>query len=271
MINLLYFLSRYGGFLSFLVLEITALYLIIRFNQPQREIFLHSAQYYSGWMLDRSARFREYTTASETADSLAQENARLYTRLYHQLATSQPESAPDSTIIDFDFLPARIIKNSIHLLNNNLTLDKGTEDGISPGMGVMLPRGVLGIVRSCSSRFCMVMSVLNARSFISATVERTGALGTLTWDGQDPSRLLLTEVPKHLEIASGDTVTTSNHSVIFPAGIPIGTITRFEVPSGSNSFVIEVRLFEDLTRVQWAYIIRHPHWAELQALESEER
>jgi rod shape-determining protein MreC len=271
MINLFYFLSRYGGLLTFVVLEIAALYLIVRYNQTQREIWLNSSHHYSGVMLDRTARVREYATLSLMADSLARENARLYTRLYHQLAQAPPDAATDSIMAAFDILSARIIKNSVNLPNNNITLDRGRQDSITPGMGVMLPDGVLGIVQSTSERFCRVMSVLNTRTFISAVILRNGALGTLNWDGRDPGTLILEEVPKHLDVMEGDTVITSGHSAIFPAGIPVGVVRSYYVPSGSNSFHIEIRLFADLTRISRAYILRNRYWDEIRALEKEER
>lgn len=68
----------------------------------------------------------------------------------------------------------------------------------------------------------------------------------------------------------GDTVVTSGHSAIFPAGIPIGTVKNYYVPSGSNSFLVEVYLFADLSRINRAYIIRNKFWEEIQSLEEVE-
>ncbi len=267
MINLLYFLTRYGGLLTFLVLEIVSIYLIVRFNHTQRDIYLNSSRFYAAVFYDKTARVREYATLSFTADSLGKENAQLYNRLYNQLAQSGPETPLDSAFATFDFVPARIIKNSINLPNNSITLDKGERDSISPGMGVMLPNGVLGIVRSTSIHFCRVISVLNSQSHISAAILRNSSFGTLTWDGKDPGILTLEEIPKHIVLQKGDTVATSGHSAIFPAGIPIGIVRSYYVPSGSNSFKVEVALFADLSRINRAYIIRNRFWEEIHSLE----
>lgn len=270
MINLLYFLTRYGGLLTFLVLELISLYLIVRFNHTQRDIYLNSSRYYSGILYDKTARLREYATLSFTADSLGKENAQLYNRLYNQLAQAGPDPQIDSTLATFDFVASRIIKNSINLANNSITLDKGERDSISAGMGVMLPNGVLGIVRSTSYRFCRVISVLNSQSHISAAILRNNSFGSLTWDGKDPGILILEEIPKHIVLQKGDTVVTSGHSAIFPPGIPIGTIKNYYVPSGSNSYLAEVDLFADLSSINRAYIIRNRYWEEIQSLEVQE-
>lgn len=270
MINLLVFLTRYGGMLTFLLLGGISLYLVVRYNQTQRAIWINSSQYYSGVLLEKTNRLKEYSLLLEVADSLAQENALLYTRLYHQLAISSPESTPDSLLSQFEMVSARIIKNSIHLPNNNITLDKGTLHGVVPGMGVILNNGVLGIVRSATPRFSRVMSVLNTRTFVSGTITRAGAFGTLNWTGQDPGILIMQEVPKHIQVQVGDTVVTSGHSAIFPAGIPIGVVRRYFIPSGSHSLNIEVKLFADLARTNRAYIVRNKYWEEIRQLENDE-
>jgi rod shape-determining protein MreC len=270
MINLFYFLSRYGGLLTFAVLELFSLWLIVRYNQTQRDIWLNSSRYYSGILYDKTARLSDLAGLARTADSLAQENAQLYARLYSQLALAGPETPIDTALGTFDFLPARIIKNSITLPDNNITLDKGLRDGIRPGMGVMLSNGVLGIVRSASPRFCRVVSVLNSQSHLSVAIQRNQAFGTLTWDGSDPGTLILEEVPKQIALMRGDTVVTSGFSVVFPPGIPIGVVSAHKVPPGSSTLRAEVRIFANLATVQRAYIIRNRFMDELGSLEGEE-
>ncbi len=270
MINLLYFLSRYGGLLTFVLLELLSIYLVVRYNQTQRDIYLNSSRYYSGILLEKTTQIRQYASMVEVADSLAKENAALYNRLYSQLAITPRDTEVDSLLSPFEFIPARIIKNSINQPNNNLTLNKGELDGVREGMGVMLSKGVLGIVRTTSPHFCRVLSLLNSQTFISAAIKRNSAFGVIHWDGLLPNKVVLEEIPKHLDIQVGDTVITSGHSSVFPPGLEIGRVTRYHVPSGSNSFRIEVELFADLSRINRAYIIRNRYWDELQTLESTE-
>ena len=152
MINLLYFLTRYGGFLTFVILELISVYLVVQYNQTQREIYLNSSRFYSGILLDKTERLRHYASMAEIADSLASENAALYNRLYSQLALAPKDVELDSLLAPFDFIPARVIKNSINQPNNNLTLNKGDEDGVQPGMAYS-PGWVLSCPRACWASF----------------------------------------------------------------------------------------------------------------------
>lgn len=271
MINLLYFLTRYGGFLTFVILELISVYLVVQYNQTQREIYLNSSRFYSGILLDKTERLRHYASMAEIADSLASENAALYNRLYSQLALAPRDVELDSLLAPFDFIPARVIKNSINQPNNNLTLNKGDQDGVQPGMGVVLSKGVLGIVRNTSPHFCRVISILNSQTYIGAAIRRNGAFGMIHWDGLDPGMVILEEIPKHLDIQLGDTIVTSGHSSVFPPGLEIGTVDNYLIPSGSNSFRIRVRLFTDLSRTNRAYIVRNRYWEEIQSLETDEQ
>lgn len=271
MVNLLYFLNRYGSLLCFLFLEMISLYLIVQYNQKQKDIYLNSSRYYSGVLLEKTTNLTQYIGLKGAADSLAKENAQLYTRLYNQLSLNPEQGVSDSALITFSYLPAWIIKKNVHLPNNNFTLNKGRKDGVLPGMGVMLPNGILGVIMSSSTHYSRVLSVLSSQSYISALVKRNEALGTLTWDGEDPRFLVMKEVPKYMDLLKGDTITTSGFSAVFPKGIPIGVVENYFIPPGSSSYQIKVNMFADLIKSNQVYIIQNLGLDEMSELEAKEQ
>lgn len=56
----------------------------------------------------------------------------------------------------------------------------------------------------------------------------------MRWDGVDYGKGKLLEVPKYADIEVGDTITTTEFSSRFPAGIPIGVVTEVEMVNGIN-------------------------------------
>ena len=54
----------------------------------------------------------------------------------------------------------------------------------------------------------------------------------------------------HLKLGIG-----SGNSLIFPKDIPIGTIKNYELDNNIGYYSIEVKLFEDMTSVNHAYVI----------------
>ena len=111
---------------------------------------------------------------------------------------------------------------------NIFTINKGIEDGISKGMGVIEKNGVVGVVGKVGRYFSSVIPLMNVRSSISVVVEKNGALGSLVWNGDNPKRMLLEGIPKHIQFELRDRIVTSGYS-LFPRGVVVGEIVSFNI------------------------------------------
>ena len=258
--NLLQFVIRYSAFLLFLLLEIIALLLIVRYNEDQRAIFLNSSSIISGKMYNLADKAYKYNNLQSVADSLAAENARLRADLYNLERTF--DHLPDDTrpldsclLLPYKIIPARVINNSINQRNNHFTIDRGAADGIRQGMGVISIHGVAGIVDQVGEKYSTAISILHSAARISASIRRNNFFGSLVWKEIDPSHMILEAVPRQAEIMIGDTVVTSGYSFIYPRGIFIGTVDRFWTEGGSNYYTIEVKLHEDIARLDRVYVV----------------
>lgn len=256
--SLIQFFIRYGTVLVFIFLEVFCFSLIIQFNTEQRNIYLTSSNKLIGTLYEKYDGLIRYWNLSEVSDSLARENARLKSRLNVEV---RRKAANTDTITDTDtayayrFIPARVLNNSINLRNNTLTINKGKAQGVQPGMGVIDKRGIVGVVRKSSENFSVVLSLLHAQSRFSAAVRGSNYFGTLHWETSDPNLITLHAIPKHAEIQIGDTIETSGYSSIFPRGELIGTIRSIDRNPGSNFYEISVRLTNDLSNLEYVYVV----------------
>lgn len=267
--NLIYFFARFGNFILFLLLEIYCVYLIVNYNKTQNAIFINSSNIITGYLYDRSEELSKYYKLSETADSLAHENARLRQKIdILSVETANTNSTPDSLLCMYDYYSAKIIKNSYALRDNILLINKGKKQGIESGMGVFTEKGIIGIVKNTSENFSNVVSILNSQSKISVSILNKGYFGTLSWPGFKANYHEILDLPKHASIEKGDTIITSGYSSIFPEGIIIGKIDGFEIESGSNFYTISVELFEDMTKTKYIYILNNRFKEELKELEN---
>jgi rod shape-determining protein MreC len=259
--DLLLLLLRFGGFLLFIFLEAFCFYLIVQFNQEQRAIFDNSWANASAAVSRATYKIDAFRKLGSANDSLAMVNARLLQELlaYKKLvAELQPDSLP---LLDTTqrLIPAMVIRNSISNHNNFLVLDKGANDGVAKNMGVVLQNGIVGVVRSVGPRHALVMSIFHRQARPSASVRGTNYFGSLTWEERNVRELLLENVPKHATLALGDTIESSGYSLIFPQGIPIGTIDAVDdSDGGSDTYKIKVRLFADLGNLSRVYILDNP-------------
>lgn len=258
--NLLQFVIRYSAFLLFLVLEITAFLLVIQYNENQKAIFQHSSSRMVGGMYRLADEAIKYNRLNVVADSLAHQNAQLKERIFNLERSIQrllPTDKPlDSCLLEpFHIIEAQVISNSIHQRNNQFTIDRGSRDGIKPGMGVISPHGIAGIIDEVGERYATAISLLNSAARISASIQRNGFFGSLVWRESDPGHMILEAIPRQADVFIGDTIVTSGYSFIYPKGLFVGTVERFWSEGGSNYYTIEVKLHDDLARLDRVYII----------------
>ena len=206
-------------------------------------------------------------------DSLAAENAKLKSKL---LGLTTVDTTKDVKVVDtvtnqqYTYLAAKVIKNSITLRNNIMTINKGTVDGIKSGMAVIAPqRGVVGFIRDVSAHLATIQSLLHKDTKISVTLKKNNALGSLVWgDGNfDIKKAFVKEVPNHIKMYVGDTIVTSGFAS-FPKGILVGRISKANVATNDNFLSAELNLFTDFSTLQYVYVVKDKSADEQKALES---
>ena len=175
----------------------------------------------------------------------------------------------DTTRLDYNIISARVIKNSYSNLDNYITLNKGSKDGISQDMGVITPDGILGIVENSSEKFSRIQSILNRKSNLNAKIKNTNNFGSLIWDTKDYNTVQLIDIPRRVPIKVGDTILTGAASSIFPENIPIGTIKSFNLDISKSSYSIDISLFNDMSNIKNVYIINNTNRVAIEQLESE--
>ena len=266
---------KYGGFLSFVLMEIISLSLVVRYNGTQRNIWINSSNYFVGQLNERMDNITKYWNLSAVSDSLAQENARLRAEL--RAARFQENILQDSASNQkwqqqYTFIAAEVVSNSTREFNNYLTINRGKRHGIKERMGVISNDGIVGTVIVAGEYYSTVMSLLHKESRIAASIKRTTAFGSLVWEGSRPTKASLKDVPKHTTVVVGDTVQTNGYSARFPAGIQIGFVA--EEPSdnpGSNFYNISVNLSTDLSTVKYVYVVNNLMAIEREAVEGQAR
>ncbi|HRG34190.1 MAG: rod shape-determining protein MreC [Saprospiraceae bacterium] len=274
MLNALRIIIRNGSFILFLVLQIICFYWIISYNQKQNKIYLYTAQLYATVLKNKYQNLTSYFSLKDKADQIADDNAKLLSRLLNLEATQKS----DSTILDstlsktmvqpYTVLSARVINNSLSRKNNYLTLNKGGLDGLSPGMAVITLSGLVGIVTDTTRHFATVMSLLHSNSRISCSLKRSGFFGSLIWKDRDPSILQLEDIQKYADVRIGDTLVTSGYSIVFPKGLTIGYVKSFYAEPGAFTYTIIVSPSQDLTTVDRVYVINNNLKEEKEHLES---
>ncbi|WP_442590295.1 rod shape-determining protein MreC [Pedobacter sp. AW31-3R] len=271
--NLWIFINRYNAFFLFIIFFTIGLVLTVKNNAYQRSVTFNSTNEVVGRAYENLNVFKRYINLGAVNDSLALENAKLNTAL---LASKNIDTATEVKVSDttnqvqYTYLAARVIKNSITLRNNVITINKGTVDGISSGMAVISAgKGVVGIVRDVSEHLATIESLLNKNTKISVSIKSTKALGSLVWGERNSNydKAYIKDIPNHFKVKMGDTIVTSGFGS-FPPGIPVGKISNRGIATGDNFLTIEINLFNDFSTLQYVYVIKDKYAQEQKDLES---
>jgi len=260
-------IRQYRVFLLFVGLEIMCFWLIIQNNIYQNATFFNSANQYTGTLLSWSNGVSAYFNLKKVNNELAQENARLHKQLRNKGDFEKVEKLDSKGITNkFEYILAQVVNNSTHRGNNYITLDKGKLEGITPGMSVIAPNGVVGRVKSCSNHYSTVISVLHSKMSVSAQLKKNSELGFLKWDGKSPLYAKVIDLPdaaiKKAKI--GDTLITSGYGSTFPPRTMIGTIAKV-----SSNGEITVKLSTNFNSLSYVYVIRDILKIEQDSLEKE--
>ena len=87
-------------------------------------------------------------------------------------------------------------------------------------------------------------------------------VGYLTWNGGDPSRAYVEDVPRHARLRKGDWMETSGYSSIFPHGVSVGTIEKIYNSPDGLSYRLLVHLSTDFANLRDVCIINDKNMAE---------
>lgn len=263
------FIVKYQFVILFLVLETFSFWLLSRHTYYQKSKIESVTISFSGYTNEKISNVRNYFRLKTTNETLAQENLELRKQLAilaqknEVLNDLQREIVVDSL---YRYTPAKIINNSVNKRYNYLTLNKGSNAGIEPEMGVISQNGIIGIIVGVSPNYSTVISLLNIDLKLSAKLSKSNHFGSLYWEGGNYREVTLNDIPQHVPIAIGDTVSTSGFSSIFPENVPIGVISSFTA-KGSNFYRIRVKLFKDFKGLYNVWIVSNEHKQELLQLE----
>lgn len=124
----------------------------------------------------------------------------------------------------YEKVGATVIGRSADNWYSTFTLDKGSKDGIETDMNVIAGNGLVGIVTSVSDNFCIVRSIIDDSSNISAMIINTSDICSVSGDMQliDDGYIRLRYLDGSVKISDGDMIVTSNISEKYVEGLLIG-------------------------------------------------
>ena len=195
--------------------------------------------------------------SSDEADKLKSENEQLRT-LVGQLEEYRQQDQRLTSLLslrdayNLSTLPVNISGISSGW-DQTATIDKGENDGVRVGQGIMSSCGLFGQVESVQASTSTVRLITDASSSVSARVQTSRATGILR--GSYDGTLILEYVPISTTVGEGDNIITSGDGAAFPAGIILGRVNTIEQDSSKLYYRLTVSPIYDIFSCQEGFVL----------------
>lgn len=180
-------------------------------------------------------QLRDANIRLQRFDAMSEENRRL--RELRQASMAVAERNLIAEILRVDLNPAR------HLV----LLNKGSRDGVFRGQAVIDAQGVFGQITQVGPYSSEAILITDAEHAIPVRVNRNG-LRTIAEGTGNLNKLNLPFLTGEADIKSGDLLVSSGLGGIFPAGYPVGRVTRVERNPAETFATVEAQPLARLDR-----------------------
>ena len=252
--NLWLLLQRNAFLLTFLLLLGVSFGVLVRHDGSARSSWFRTTGGLAAGVEGQQQQWRDYLELAEKNAALAEQNAKLRSQLLSMERDGQWHQDDGS---GWNVTTGMLIKGPDGLARSMALGTPGTDGGLSIGMGVLSNGVAIGTVVDVGERYSRILPMLNTAGTWSCRVGRTGPVVPLQWEGRDADRYTLSDVPRYTPAEVGDTVFTSGFDLLFPDGIPVGTVHSSRQSSGSDFKTVSVVPLVDIASVRHLEYIRN--------------
>jgi rod shape-determining protein MreC len=154
-----------------------------------------------------------------------------------------------------DTIAASVIGASASLEFRGITIDRGSNTGVTTNMAVIAPTGLVGRIVTPTAHASKVQLLIDRNAAAGALVERTRAQGIVIGSGGDMLRMDF--VVATADVKVGDIIVTSGVDGIYPKGFIIGTVEQVEPGNGIYK-VIRVRPSVEFNKLEEVLVVKPP-------------
>jgi rod shape-determining protein MreC len=136
---------------------------------------------------------------------------------------------------NLDVMLAPVLDIDLDPTRQRLVLDAGSRDRVQVGQSVIDAGGLLGQIIGITPMHASVLLITDPSHAVPVAIARNGVRLVAYGEGRSDV-LRLSSVPLSSDVKVGDVLVTSGLGGRFPAGFPVGTITRLH-PDDSRAFL----------------------------------
>lgn len=199
------------------------------------------------------------TAGSDTLEGLRAQNAELR-ELLSQADEYKQEAERLQGLVDLkdtyaiDGVAARVIGRNSDAWNQQVTIDKGSADGVDAGQTVMGPSGVVGQVIKATDHSADIRLLTDPNSGAAALIQTSRAEGMVR--GSLEGLLYLEDLDNDVVVNVGDVIVTSGLGGSYTRGLIIGMVVKIDTKQGDSTRRIVVSPNDETGPLQEVLVVK---------------
>lgn len=154
--------------------------------------------------------------------------------------------------LHFQPLAARVVGKEPAFWYQTIVVDRGRRDDVLEGMIALAPAGVVGQVIHTGEHYSKILLANAPSSAIDAMLQKNRTRGILKGAGE--KGYILHYVLKNVDVSVGDHVVTAGIGGVFPAGMPLGVVSKIHKRKRGMFQEIEVSPLIDFQKLEFVFI-----------------
>ena len=197
-------------------------------------------------------KYKELKNKEDQVDSVIAQNENLQNEI-----DKLKETLDLKTVLsDKVYLNATVVSRNIGYWYDEITIDKGSKNGIEKGMAVIIPDGLIGQITKVSNYSSTVKLLsnenMNDKISVKIKVGDGYVYGLISMYDSKTNTYTVEGISENVDIEKGADVVTTGMGTIFPSGLMVGTAQKVTTDNFDLSKVVEVKAsvnFDDLDYV----------------------
>ncbi|WP_449417351.1 rod shape-determining protein MreC [Phormidium nigroviride] len=160
-------------------------------------------------------------------------------------------------------IAAPIIGRSADHWWQQVTLGRGSKDGIRKGFIVMGPGGLVGRIINVTPNTSVVVLISDPTSRVGVAISRSRHMGFLRGKGDKAKNRAVMEFFDNVpNVKPGDMVSTSSFSQLYPAGLPVGRVESLDMNKSPAPEAI-IEFSASINSLEWVVVYAHEEPSEI--------
>ena len=201
-------------------------------------------------------KYKEIKNKEEQIDSVIAQNDNLKDEI-----GKLKETLNLNTILsDKVYMNATVVTRNIDYWYNEITIDKGSKNGIEKGMAVVVPKGLIGQITKVSNYASTVKLLSNENMSDKISVKiKVGddyVYGLISAYDAKTNTYTVEGISENVKIEKDADVVTTGMGTIFPSGLIVGKVKEVTTDNFDLSKVVEVKSSVDFNDIDYVTVLK---------------